>query len=374
MTAFILDFKGMKRRLILPLLLWTILSSATALGDGRIYVRERVPVDIPYQRAFIMYSGGRETLLVQSRYAVDGATGMGDLGWVVPVPAVPEIGSMDAGAASHLFSGLSLAAQPRITSLWRDGLPLLVGVIGIGSFLVLIGCLLPSTGLRSRTRGVRAALAGATLAVVCMLLPSTAASRARVGDVEVIREQRVGIYDVQVVAAGSATGLVSWLSGNGFQYGVADERAIRSYIEKGWCFVTASVQPERAARPAESLSEGLVAPLVLQFPVESPVYPMALTSAGSSETEVLLYVVSDSPVSCDDRLKLFYSDAPGWGWGMAREALRVVSPTGMCFSADKKWHFIAKLKGRMTAAQMREDIVFRHATDWKPFRAHVFTW
>ena len=83
-----------------------MLSSANLWADGKFY-SERVPPDIPYQRALILFSGGKETMFLQSKFSPGGAAATNsNFGWVVPVPAPPELGSMSASDASWMFHQL----------------------------------------------------------------------------------------------------------------------------------------------------------------------------------------------------------------------------------------------------------------------------
>ena len=93
--------------------------TAMARADGKIFWRERVPPGIPYQRALILFDEGTETLVVQSKYELPGPDKQVDLGWVVPLPGVPELASMDADRAKHLFMLLGLFSGPKVTRI-RD--------------------------------------------------------------------------------------------------------------------------------------------------------------------------------------------------------------------------------------------------------------
>jgi hypothetical protein len=75
----------------------------TAWGDGKFYVREKVPADVPYQRAILLFHEGSETLVLQSKYDLGGSGAAAALGWVVPVPAVPEMASVDPAPAEQCF-------------------------------------------------------------------------------------------------------------------------------------------------------------------------------------------------------------------------------------------------------------------------------
>lgn len=84
-----------------------------ALGDGKFFV-EKVPPNIPYQRAFILFHEGSETLVLQSKYEFLQSGAIDTLGWVVPVPAVPEIAIVDADVAAICFWKASAHTQPDV--------------------------------------------------------------------------------------------------------------------------------------------------------------------------------------------------------------------------------------------------------------------
>ena len=65
---------------------------ATVCANGKFYiVPEEVPPGVPYQRALIIADEGEETLVLQSQYTLRDSAEDGRIGWVVPVPAVPEL-------------------------------------------------------------------------------------------------------------------------------------------------------------------------------------------------------------------------------------------------------------------------------------------
>jgi len=86
---------------------------ASALADGKFYSSERVPPGLPYQRALIAHDGGRELLILQSKFEGEAK----DFGWVVPLPSVPELASMDMEACRRLFDYLDMVAATEIVEM-----------------------------------------------------------------------------------------------------------------------------------------------------------------------------------------------------------------------------------------------------------------
>jgi len=96
---------------------------------------------VPYQRAFLFFHEGAETLVLQSKYKLPRSAGADSLGWVVPVPAVPELASIDAAMAKHFFRELSFRTQPKpnhISTYFLMG----AIVLFLGALAFLLVCLM----------------------------------------------------------------------------------------------------------------------------------------------------------------------------------------------------------------------------------------
>ena len=120
------------RRLAAIGAVFMLVATGTLYADGKMYWSERIPPTIPYQRALIGFRDGTETLVLHSNYALPQAASDHPLGWVVPVPAVPEVATMPAWAASHLFGRLDGFTRPHVT---RIG-PICLASVGIGQILL----------------------------------------------------------------------------------------------------------------------------------------------------------------------------------------------------------------------------------------------
>ena len=84
---------GAMKRVIFFAAVVTVCLAEIALADGKFYtVPERVAPDLPYQRALIAHDGNRELLILQSKFEGEAK----DFGWVVPLPAVPELDTSGA--------------------------------------------------------------------------------------------------------------------------------------------------------------------------------------------------------------------------------------------------------------------------------------
>ena len=97
------------RRLLAALFWLALLVPASPVSaDGKYYAREaKVGPGIPYQRALIAFNGEREILVVQSRYENRGEQPLREIGWIVPLPAVPRVGTMEP-KPNRSFSALPL--------------------------------------------------------------------------------------------------------------------------------------------------------------------------------------------------------------------------------------------------------------------------
>lgn len=105
-------------------------------------------------------------------------------------------------------------------------------------------------------------------------------------------EFTVGAYDVAVLTATGAEGLVAWLDAHGFVLTEAAAPVIQEYIDAGQHFVAARVDLEEA--PTDG---GWLEPLRLHYADPAFVLPIRIgTTAAEDEQDVILYVLDDERV------------------------------------------------------------------------------
>ena len=358
--------------------------TCTTQADGIFLWRERVPPSIPYQRALIMHRNNVETLILQSRYQAPPGSTSESLGWVVPVPAVPELASMGAASAQSLFRDLSLQTRPSVTRV-SVVLTIVLYICSACAGFLLIALPAATHDIRRlarfKPRWPRlTVLSGAALLMctfTCFLLPALSKGTDSTG-VETITTKSVGIYDVSVIRSQNASALIAWLNEHSFQFTAKDEAAFDASIKKGWCFVVAVVRAQSSPNTNASLSEGLANPLILRFPHDAPVYPLALTGTGGFDTEVLIYMIADHAMTAGDVLPLRYARSQDQSVPSALLNANCIDPPTF-FDQDEttalfKNATICKFKGTLTPAQMSQDLVFQQAASDEPYREHLVIW
>ncbi|MHC5163918.1 MAG: DUF2330 domain-containing protein [Planctomycetota bacterium] len=320
-----------------------------------------------------MFEDGEETLVLQSQYKTVEVEDANSIVWVVPVPSVPELATIDADKAKLTFFFLGLGSRPTIV-------PVIEITIVIG--LSLLICLVIEKSLnryftkRSMTGATRLAVSvlciGIMLVVLFILALIFLTPSLGVKGIDVLKSETVGIYNVKVIKGDDAITVTEWLKDNGFGFGEKDSIVFEQYVKKDWCFVTAKIDKDVSLNSREVISEGLAAPLILRFDSKEAVYPMALTGTTEHETEVLLYVFSDYKMECGDKLKLKYSGERRNPFG--GEAFPTLKPDGFFDNIESKPLNMCKFKGTLMPNQMTEDIVFKKAKDNKPYREIKWHW
>jgi hypothetical protein len=372
----------MKKATLFLVLSLVLMTSLPVLADGMVYWSESVPPEIPYQRALLLFDGQQETLILQSRYQVTNSTTDGPLGWVVPVPSVPELASVDADVAASLFAELNAAttARPRQIRILYILLLAVAFLLPVGSILALLACWLsfciPGMHFVQRHRK------GLIISAFVVLVPSACAClwvyiyprssyNASPQLVEVVKVEQVGIYDVQVTKAHQAQGLIEWLNQNHLQFDEDDTQIFDEYVRRGWCFVVARIDPS-SGTGEQGVSGGLAAPLIMRFPAEAPVYPLLLTSTSGHETQVQLYLLSEHKWQNAGRLRLYY--ARRTRLPRRDDLLSDVEPAGFFSDADLALPYLCGYIRTLTPEQMREDLSFTLAEDDDPYPKRVVLW
>jgi hypothetical protein len=355
----------------------------SAYGDGKMFYIDKIPANIPYQQALLIYNEGFETLILQSKYEFSQAADMNSIGWVVPVPAVPEIASVDADKAFWFFFHTSRNTQPHLFEikiipyfillfLFLAAFVSMIVLALLYPFIKIIGI---SKTTWSRWAGYSAKLELISLFLLFIggfLMP--ALSKAGSGEAEIVKSDQVGIYDVKVIKGDSTETIMDWLKENKYSFSEKDTEAFNNYVNRKWCFVTAKVRQNIEAEKETISSNGLLAPLILKFETEKAIYPLALTSAIGTETEVLLYTLSKNKLSCHERMNLRYSGSKNtkgmFDSIMAKDQVELKA----IFENLSKDMIICKFKQKLTSEQMKQDLEFEDAPNNEPYRETKIVW
>ncbi len=257
--------RGMGRRLCLAGIAgaWLI-GACNADADGCFVFHWNKQKDInePTQKAIILHDKGWEDMVLQVKY--EGSAE--DFGWLIPVPGLPEVrkGSMEC------FYELSRLTQRRFPSMQH-------------------------------------------LAVMSQSL-----SKAKGEDegVKVIKVKTVGAYEVTVLSATKGASLAEWLDARHFAFPKEKQNILDDYVKKQWCFVAAKIDPTLngfvmqrgplkrgpdrtgiSSSTRQKLASGELHPLVISFPSEKCVFPLAISAVNGKPSEVSLYVLSSEPLT-----------------------------------------------------------------------------
>jgi hypothetical protein len=128
-------------------------------------------------------------------------------------------------------------------------------------------------------------------------------------EVRVLREEAVGMYEVAVLAAGSAAALKRWMDDHGSKYPDGMDKPCNDYVDEGWCFVAVKtkvgekegVDPKPGQRtvdtklPAGSAFDGHVQAMGFRFKVDDLVVPMRLSAFNKGELRNIVYLLTDQP-------------------------------------------------------------------------------
>jgi hypothetical protein len=345
------------RRVALSLCCLLALASPAA-ADGKYYAGpayEEVP-DIPMQRALLVFRGGVETLVLESAVASEAQ----QLGWVVPLPAVPT--RMEA-VEPGLLESLAFCFGPEIVQLpWNPVTPawmLFLFVLAVALAILSRGPLVA----RLLLYGIPL-LAGYTILVPAHM--KSGAPGPSPG-VEVAIYARVGSYEAQVLEAREAGALERWLTGNGFAgFDGAEREAVSEYIAAGWCFFAAKLVREAGG-------ESLPHPVALTFAAPAPVYPLRLTGLSGASPAFDIFVAAAQGASFPGLAVAFRDTLERRGEGWRSEATRC--SIGHPDASPLLWPgcVLTRLRGTLSPAQMGADVTLTLAVTDAPHRDSFFS-
>lgn len=127
--------------------------------------------------------------------------------------------------------------------------------------------------------------------------------------VKVLKQEAVGMYEVAVLEAGSATALKKWMDQHGYRYPQGMDKACDDYVALGWCFVAVKtrvgqqqgVAPRPGMRkvnsklPGGSTFDGHVQGMGFRFYTPKMVVPMRLSAFNGDNFRNIVYILTDKP-------------------------------------------------------------------------------
>ncbi len=107
------------------------------------------------------------------------------------------------------------------------------------------------------------------------------------GGVQVLAEERIADYEIQVLAANDAVALTEWLIANDYDLPLTMDTALAPYVAGGMNFV--------AIKLAKDTDTGDLPPLGMTYEGTTPIVPLQLTAvAAVSDMPVTVYLVGDA--------------------------------------------------------------------------------
>jgi hypothetical protein len=235
------------------------------------------------QRTYVFYKDGVETIAIRP-----GFTGkVEEFGMLVPLPSPPEIKKMPDEFFAHIQSAID---PPEVV-----------------------------IDLRPQMWNARSMQGLAPTAVA----ESSADKKLEFDEVRVLKQEAVGMYEVAVLEAGSASALYKWMVQHGFKYQKCMDEVTNDYVKIGWCFVAVKTRignkgatdpkPGMREKPDPTLPngapwDGYVQGMAYRFKVDKPVVGMRLSTYNDADDRrQIVYALTDEPIKIhgvpEDRIK-----------------------------------------------------------------------
>ena len=211
-----------------------LFASASLYANGFVVTRdEQGSVTAAAQKALILYDQGREDMVLQARYEGPAQ----EFGWLIPVPGAPEF---RAGSMACFYDLSRLTQEP----LWPEEFD----------------------------------------------VSSLSSSDFGANRIKPVTIKATGAIQVSVLSAQDTNSLSEWLAIHDFVLPKAMRPLLDRYVTNHWYFVAARIKPDHGTASAE------LQPLVISFPSDKCVFPLALSAAGSRPSEVTVLVLAAEPL------------------------------------------------------------------------------
>jgi hypothetical protein len=228
------------------------------------------------QRTYVMHSRGTETIALRPGFVGD----VEQFGMLIPFPSVPAIRKIDDDTFAHIEAAVD--APELLVEVYDPYIPDRFAVLEMASVDDASFAVEKEEGLGYM-------------------------------EVNVVREEAVGMYQVAVLEAGSPRALDRWMGDNDYAYPEGMDAVVADYVQSKWCFVAvkARVGGNQAATPHPGMREadtgrpqgsgfdGHVQGMGFRFETPTPVVPMRLSVFNGADPRNVVYMLTDEPVRID---------------------------------------------------------------------------
>jgi len=299
--------------------LLTMLVPAPSLADGGLVGPWGEDIWEPAQKAVILWDQEtqREDLVLQ----VDFIGETKDFGWIVPVPALPELAPADA----QIFHDLSDLTKPIYMNRGRAW-----------------GCMGGNNGVATP-------------------------DDFRQEDITIYDEQVVGIYQTLTLGADNAAPLLDSLQAWGYLHDTNQEtveEALQFYIDKSWYFVAMKMDSSSALEQNyDGHWYGGIDPIQLTFNTPEPVYPLRISAISArNPSQVLLYVCAPHRVDFPDARTDYANNLDDEEYSYIKATYGSLSPL------LQKPCFVTKLRKSFMIDEMDSDLILEPAATNEEYR------
>ena len=217
------------------------------------------PINQVSEQILFVKGEGTVTTHVQIQYSGTAE----DFAWVLPVPAIPELG------VSHnaVFQQLSSFTQPSFFLDWKED-------------------------------------------ETCFFFPRflageetlDAASGQPGSEVEVISQGQIGPYNTAVITASDPNAISEWLNTNGYRLDNLGSDLLKPYVDSGFYFLALRLAPDRDL--------GDLQPIALTYEAEQPGIPIRLTAVATQpDMGILVWVLGNQPAIPENYLHVEINEA-----------------------------------------------------------------
>ena len=258
----------MKRLLLMLLLTWPVLADPCGMVPPISLDGEDSQITrIGEQKTYVFYKNGIETVVIHPGFEGD----VDEFGMLIPFPNPPALRKVSDKTFEHIEKAID---PPTITYWIRPPYPS------------------PRASFSESIVGQQ----------VLRAAPKD--------QVKVLNEEAVGMYEIAVLEAGSASALKRWMDDHNFRFPNGMESTCNDYIKDKWCFVAvktrvgqkSGVDPRAGMRstnpkkPKGQKFTGKVQAMGFRFQSKNLEVPMRLSAFNDGDTHNIVYLLADQPM------------------------------------------------------------------------------